>query len=212
MCCDVAQYRVVFCCEMIVAWWQGARIRSLFFLLSWADPSMLVRARLSFPSFFFPCLYQIFYFMGDVTGAPCYCSSWYIYCPYVAPFLYQIFYFCERCHSCTILCSFLILSWFIHHSCAAPYVAPTQYSCIIFVHRLDVTLDHLALMRRTQSPFMYLPCGLEHPWFFFLLDIYQVPDLLARVLPTIRTSTRADVHIMPNTFSLPRIFPIPWLR
>ncbi len=53
-------------------------------------------------------------------------------------------------------------SWYFHHLWFVSYVVLTNYSCIIFIHRLQVTLIHRFIcrtnplfIRRTQSPFIY---------------------------------------------------------
>lgn len=86
------------------------------------------------------------------------------HCSYVAPL---IVYATRHC-SCFTFISDSCIS-FVHYSCAAFMYR----SCVELICCSCVTLI---------SPFMYQSCSLETPWSFLLLDMYQVPDLLARVL------------------------------
>lgn len=71
-------------------------------------------------------------------------------------------------HSYTI---YALRSSTFHASHSFPIPARTRS---LFMHHI-----HKSFMRCT---FMYQPCSLEPPWSFILLDMYQVPDFVARVL------------------------------
>ncbi len=124
--------------------------------------------------------------------------------------LCQIFCFCGRCHSCTMLllhldkfiiyCSHPMLHLnIIHvsHSLIASMLYSFIFLCILFISCSYVgpslywctsyTADWLFLLKyhvylSDSSLFIYQPSGLEPPRSPFLLDMYQIPGLLARVL------------------------------